>query len=288
MSSGHTSASPSSGTTPSSAHPAHLRRDQVLVTVAAVVWIVGTLFGTGLVGPTEGVSEQGDGLFSDSATLIAPHGPAFAIWSLIYLLLAGYVVWQWWAPGSRWAALTRLPGAAAIALNGIWLLVVFGDLVSLSVVVMLGIVGSLGWVLRASADLPAEGWAPTLLVSVTFGLYLGWICVATCANIASWLVGLGVPADGTDATIITVGVLLTVILVVAFLLSRTRQPAFRAALAAAVVWGLVWVSVGRFTGDLRSAEVGWAAGFAAVCVAGVWLVFQLPGARRRVDEGAHA
>lgn len=282
------SSRPTSSSTRSTDHPARLRRDQVLVSLAAVVWVVGTLFGTGLVGPTGGVNEQGDGLFSDSATLIAPHGPAFSIWSLIYLLLAGYVVWQWLAPRSRWAAVTRLPGAAAIALNGVWLLVVFVDLVTLSVLVMVGIVVSLGLVLRATADLPPEGWAPTLLVSVTFGLYLGWICVATCANIASWLVGLGVAvtADGTAATMITVGVLLAVILIVALLLSRTRDQVFRAALTAAVVWGLVWVSVGRFTGDLRSSEVGWAAGFTAVCVAGVWLVFQLPRGRRHRRAGA--
>ena len=268
--------------TSSCARPASLRRDQVLVTVAAVVWVVGTLFGTGLVGPTGGVNEQGDGLFSDSTTLIAPHGPAFSIWSVIYLLLAGYVVWQWLAPGSRWAAVTRLPAAASSALNGIWLLVVFADWVTVSVLVMAGIVVSLGLVLRATADLPSEGWAPTLLVSVTFGLYLGWICVATCANIASWLVGLGVPEDGEGPTAATVAVLFVVIGLVAFLLGRTRQLVFRTAVAAAVAWGVGWVAAGRFVGDLQNPVVGWAAAFTVLCVVGLWLVYLLPGRPREL------
>lgn len=253
------------------------------MTVAAVIWLTGNLFGTGLIGGDDGVSDQGGGLFTDATTLIAPDGPAFSIWSVIYVLIGAYVIWQWVAAGSRWAAVTRLPAAASIALNGIWLLVVFADWVLVSVLVILGIAVSLGFVLARTAGLPSEGWAPTVFVSVTFGLYLGWICVATCANIASWLVGLGVPEDGTGATMTTVVVLLVVVGLVAFLLSRTRQPVLATALAAAVVWGLSWVSYGRFTGDLVNTTIGYAAAFAALCVVGVWLVFLLPQRRSGPD-----
>lgn len=253
-----------------------VRRDQVIVTVAAVVWIVGTLIGTGLVGSTGGVEEQGEGLFTDSTTLIAPHGPAFSIWSAIYALLAAYVVWQWLprSAGSSWAARSRLPGAASLALNGIWLLVVFAGWVTVSVLVILGIAVSLGLVLARTADLPDEGWQPKVFVSVTFGLYLGWICVATCANIALWLVDLGVPTDGRVPTVLTLVVLLVVVGLVGFLLSRTSDRVFRAAFAAAVTWGVAWVAVGRFVGELRSDTVGYAAALAAVLVAalGVWAV----------------
>lgn len=97
----------------------HLARDRWIVTVAALVWIAGTLFGTGRIGG--GVAQQVDGLFSDAATLIAPDGPAFSIWSVIYLGLAGYVVWQWLPASSRsaWTRLSRLPAAASIALLAI-------------------------------------------------------------------------------------------------------------------------------------------------------------------------
>ena len=79
-----------------------------------MLWIVGTLIGTGLVGAGGGVEEQGDGLFSDTATLIAPDGPAFSIWSVIYLFLAAYVVWQWLprSDGSPWALRTQLPSSS--------------------------------------------------------------------------------------------------------------------------------------------------------------------------------
>jgi len=255
------------------------RTQQIVVTLAALVWIGGTLIGLGLVGGG-GVENQGGGLFSDSATLIAPQGPAFSIWSVIYLGLAGYVVWQWLpaVADSRWARVTRLPAAAAIALNGLWLLVVFAGWILVSVLVMIGIVLSLGLVLRRTAGLPRQGLGADIWVSATFGLYLGWICVATCANIASWLVGLGVPADTTLSTWLTVAVLATVVAIAAVLLGRTDQRLFQAGLAVAVVWGTAWVASGRLTGELRSDVVGVAAALTALVVLGlgVWSV-----ARRR-------
>lgn len=260
-----------------------LRRDRWLVTVAAVVWLGGTAVGTGLVGGG-GVAEQGEGLFSDSATLIAPHGPAFSIWSVIYVGLAGYAVWQWLpaSSGSRWARVTRVPAAASMALNGVWLLVVFAGWSWVSVVVMAGIVVSLGLVLRRTSGLPGEGWPAQVWVSVTFGLYLGWIAVATCANVAAALVGSGVEPASTSSVWITVAVLGVVVLVTLGLARRTDQPWFRAGLVAAVAWGTSWIAVGRFTGDLRSDVVAWAAVATAVLVLvpGIWLAATASSKRR--------
>ena len=252
--------------------PATLTRDRWWVTVAAVVWLGGSLFGTGLIGG--GVEQQGDGLFSDSATLIAPKGPAFSIWSVIYLGLAAYVVWQWLpsTARSRWAHRTRIPAGVAIALNGIWLLVVQADLIWLSVVVIAGIAASLGLVLRSTAGLPREGWAADLTVSATHGLYLGWICVATCANVALFLVDLGVPETGTTSELITAAVIAAVVGLSGWLLARSGHRVFAGGLAAAVVWGLAWVSAGRLTGAPESTTVGLAAAVAAVGVAALAVV----------------
>lgn len=244
-----------------------LTRDRVIVTVAALIWIAGTALGSGWFGGG-GVSEQGGGLFSDDATLIAPMGPAFSIWLVIYVGLIGYVVWQW-LPGSaesNWARRTRLPAAAAIALNGIWLAVVHAGWVGISVLVMLGLVVALGLVLRRTATLEPERWPAQVWIAATFGLYLGWICVATAANIASWLVGLGVAAASPLATGLTIAVLIAVLALTAFLLSRTRQPVFRAALSAAVAWGTAWAAAGRLAGDLLNRPVGITAGIIALVV----------------------
>lgn len=271
--------------------PRSLLFGRLLVTAGAAVWIVGTLVGMGLIGG-EGVAEQGEGLFSDSATLIAPHGPAFSIWPVIYVFLAGYIVWQWLPASahSRWAAATRMPAAASLALNGLWLLTVFAGWIGVSVLVMLGIVASLGWILRATARLPREGLLPDIAVGGTFGLYLGWICVATCANIASWLVALGVAADDGLATILTVAVLVVVVVLAAFLLLMARHRAFQAAFTAAVVWGTGWVVVGRLVGELINPAVAGAAAVAALAVAvlGVLHLIRFRGVTRAPSDPGSA
>lgn len=258
-------------------------RDRIIVTLAAVLWIGGTLLGFGVIGGTEGVQSQGSGLFSDSATLIAPHSPAFSIWSVVYIGLAAYVVWQWLST-SPWAQVTRLPAAAAIALNGLWLIVVWLDWVLVSVLVIAAIVVALGILLRRINGLERDSWASDVVVAVTFGLYLGWICVATCANIASWLVGLGVDEDSQSSRWITVAVLAVVTAIAGWLLSRSDQRLFQLGLAAAVVWGISWVSYGRFVGDLRSDLVGYAALVAALCVAALGVMAILRTGRRSVTE----
>ena len=262
-------------------HPTTLIRDRIVVTLAALVWIGGTLLGSGWFGGG-GVASQGDGLFSDAATLIAPKGPAFSIWSVIYIGLLGYVVWQW-LPGaakSEWARVSRIPAAIAIALNGVWLLVVFAGWVGVSVLVILGIAAALGILLHRTARLAREGWPVQVWVAVTFGLYLGWICVATCANIALWLVGLGVPTVSGTSVALTVVVLAVVVALVAFLLSRTHQPFYQAAIAAAVIWGTAWVSAGRFAGEPLNSTVGYAAAVAAAAVAVLGVVFVIRASRR--------
>ena len=69
------------------------RLRQVAVTVAEVCCVVGTLVGVGVIGTR--VAESSGGALAADATLIAPAGPAFAIWTPIYLGLAGFTVYQW-------------------------------------------------------------------------------------------------------------------------------------------------------------------------------------------------
>ena len=93
------------------------RLRQIIVTLAGLFCAVGTLVGTGVIGTP--VEQQSGGALSDTATLVAPAGPAFSIWSVIYAGLAAYVIWQW-APvvtASPRMRRIRLLSAASLALN---------------------------------------------------------------------------------------------------------------------------------------------------------------------------
>ena len=162
-----------------------------LVTASAVVMVIGTLAGFGLLGTR--VEESSGGALSSQATLVAPATTAFSIWSLIYLGLIAYVVWQWWARGNARAARISWLAALSMLLNAAWLLVTQVGWLWFSVVVIAAlalVLGLLLWRLTAvrsgaESGVRSGSAVGSLVVDGTFGLYLGWVSVATCANIAA-------------------------------------------------------------------------------------------------------
>ena len=83
-----------------------------------------------------------------------------------------------------------------------------------------------------------------LVIDGTFGLYLGWVSVAVCANVASALVDVGIASTGIGATVATVAVLALVgVLVGPF--APTARPARH---PGRHVWGLAWIAYQRSHG----------------------------------------
>ena len=244
---------------------------QWLVTGGAVFMIFGTLYGFGLIGTP--VEQSSGGSLSAEATLLAPAVRAFSIWSVIYIGLIGYVVWQW-LPANTASPRARRIGwlsALSMALNGLWLLVVQVGALWVSVAVILALAVTLGELMRRLGD-PGAGSAEKLLVDGTFGLYLGWVAVATLANITATLVASGVDPGGETAEYLAVAVLAAGAVLGAVLATVLGG---RIGVAAGLAWGLSWIAVGRLTGQPASDLAGVAAGIAAVVVvvaaALVWL-----------------
>jgi len=243
------------------------RTRQVVVTLAEVFCIVGTLVGVGVIGTR--VEESSGGALAADATLLAPLGPAFSIWSVIYAGLAAYTVWQW-LPASTADPRARRTGwlaAASMVLNAAWLLVTQQGWLWASVVVILGLVGVLGVLVQRLADLgPAPSLVQRVVVDGTFGLYLGWVAVATCANITATLVADGVEPSATSGALVAAAVIAVVVAVAAVVVARTGP---RWTFAAAAAWGLAWIAVGRLTDEPASTLVGVVAALAAVAVLGI-------------------
>lgn len=242
---------------------------RLTVTLAAVACALGTAMGLGLIG--ERVAESSGGALAADATLIAPAGPAFSIWSVIYLGLLGYLIWQW-LPGNATAPRARATGwwaSASMVLNGGWLLVTQLDWLWLSVAVIIALALVLKVVATRLSRTPSGGVADRILLDGTFGLYLGWVAVAVCANIAATLVEFGAPATGTGPEVVTAAVLLTV-LSLGWWYSARFATAVRWPIAAAMAWGLIWVGYGRLAPDLDPTS-GLVGGFAIAVAAGVLL-----------------
>lgn len=248
-------------------NPAHLTRNdqvrRVVVVLAEIFCVVGTLVGVGVLGTD--VSQTSGGALSADATLIAPATTAFVIWTPIYVGLFVYTVWQF-LPKNATTERVRSTGwlaAVSMVLNAAWLLVTQQGWIWVSVVVILALAVTLGVLIQRLCRERAGSTVEKIFVDGTFGLYLGWVAVAACANVTAAFVDgdvdLGSAGNQVAAVVV---VLVAAALGVVF----TARFGGRWSVAAAMAWGLSWIAVGRLTDEPKSAATAIAAVVAAVIV----------------------
>jgi hypothetical protein len=236
---------------------------QVGVLALALLATVGATVGSGAFGGTP-IAEAADGALSASATPVAPGSPAFGIWSVIYAGLLGYAVWQA-LPAQRTDPRQRRTGwlaALSMLLNAAWIGVVQLGLLWLSVLVIAALLVVLVRIVLLSS--PPRSWVEALLVDGTFGAYLGWVTIATLANVAAALAASGVGGLGLGATGWSV-VLLAAAAVIGVGYALVLR---RLAVCLALAWGLAWVAVARWTGEPRDGAVAVTAAVAALVTLG--------------------
>jgi len=250
----------------------HQRSDvvrQVSVISATVFMLIAAVVGVGLFGGTP-VQDLQDGALGADATVLAPATPAFQIWSVIYLGLIAYAVWQA-LPSQRSRERQRALGwwvALTAVLNGLWLLAAQFTILPLTVLAIVLLLAALCVLLVRTARYPRETrWDAVLLDGVT-GLHLGWVALATVANTTAWLSRALPESVGDAAETWGVIVLVAVVLIgaaLAWIGSRITPPL-------AMAWGLTWIAVGRLAGEPASTVVGYAAIGAAAVIVVVMLV----------------
>jgi hypothetical protein len=251
---------------------------QILVISAASFMIIAALVGTGALGGTP-VQELQDGALDSDATYLAPASSAFSIWSAIYLGLIAYTVWQAF-PSQRADERQRALGywiALTMVLNGVWLVVAQFLSLILTVVAIVVLLIVLAITLRkAVVSWPPRGWVDRILIDGVTGLHLGWVTLATIANLTAWLTQNGQPEWEDNAHLLGVLVLVAVA-VIGVAISWATQ---RLAPALALSWGLSWLAVGRLTGQPESEPIGYTATAVAVVVLVAGIAFTVRGLRR--------
>ena len=191
-------------------------------------------------------------------TRVTPAGYAFSIWSVLYLWLIGFAVAQLaatrltpWVHGIGWWFV------ASCGFNVAWLFAWHHGRLAVSLAMMLGLLTTLALIqarldaVRArSADTGLARWA----IRYPLGAYLGWIIVATVANVAIVLRWLG--WDGVFPNPPAWAVLLIAVACVlgCFVGLRLRN----GAVPVVVAWGLVAIAVEQ-SGFPWIRGAGWAA-----------------------------
>ncbi|GAA1860777.1 TspO/MBR family protein [Microbacterium koreense] len=237
---------------------------QIGVLSATSFMIIAALVGGGAFGGTP-VQDLQDGALAEDGSVLAPAGPAFSIWSVIYVLLVGYAVWQA-LPGQRARSRQRALGwwiALSAVLNGCWLLLAQFTTLPLTVAGIVALLLVLCIAFQRTVAIPAEGLLDSLLIDGSTGLHLGWVSLATVANTSAWLTATG-PSEWADAATVLGVTVLIVVGIIAVILAWASG--WHIAPALALTWGLSWLAVGRLTGEPSDVAIGTTAIVIAVVV----------------------
>jgi len=202
------------------------------------------------------INNRSTGAISNAyPNLFAPAGLTFSIWGLIYLMLAGYVLYQFISFGKD--SIKKKEGllnkinilfiATSIA-NISWIFAWHYDFIGLSVIIM----AVLLILLIKIADIIRDGQLKSyeqLFISIPFSIYFGWITVAAIANITVFLVSLGWNGFGIADFIWTSIILLIGALIGILRMRKDKNIAYGLVLIWAYLGILLkHVSVGGFAG----------------------------------------
>ncbi|WP_293951791.1 TspO/MBR family protein [uncultured Corynebacterium sp.] len=220
-----------------------------IITLIGTAFAIFTAFlGSGAIRGTP-IAEAAGGALSADATPLAPAGAAFGIWSVIYAGLAGYAIWQLFPAARRSPRQKHLrPWALlSVILNAVWIWTVQFDQLWASVLVITVLLAVLIRIMYILGEPRTGGWPDLILTEATFGLYFGWVLVATFANIFAFLADSGLDMF-TDIAVGVGGIVLAGLIGVV----TAIVDGGRIAPALATSWGLAWIAVGRTTGSYES------------------------------------
>lgn len=178
------------------------------------------------------------------SNLFTPAGFTFSIWSVIYLGLAAFTVYQFLPSQSREPRAQRVAVLFIVSclLNLSWLLAWHYLWIGTSVVLMVLLLLTLIMIyIQVTRRVNERTVAYRLMVALPFRLYLGWISVATIANISAYLTAAGWDG-GPFGEVAWALIMLAATVVLGLLALWTRRDRFYALV---LVWGLAGIAAGQ-------------------------------------------
>jgi hypothetical protein len=198
---------------------------------------------------TVGINGRLTGELSDRLpNLFVPAGLTFSIWGVIYLLLLLFTIAQ--ARGLFSAGHVCPDGTQRIgwlfflssAANIAWLLLWHHELVGGSLLAMVAILAFLLAIyVKLGTGRTRSNAAERWFFRVPFSVYLGWITVATMANVTAFLVKIGWNGFGLPPQVWAIVLTIVAALIAIAVLAARRDAAF----GLVVLWALGGIAIKR-------------------------------------------
>lgn len=249
---------------------------QTANTLAVIATIVMNILASAL--PLNG---QTTGAISDRfQVFFVPAGYVFSIWGVIYLGLIAYSVYQSRPAQRENVRLRAIDGAFVLScvFNVAWLFFWHYEQFVLTVPVMLALLGCLIYIyLRLGIGQTAISAGERWFVHLPFSIYLGWITVATIANITATLDSVRWDGWGVSPELWTVIMLGAGVIIAALMAASRRDVAYLLVL----IWAYVGIAV-KQANALLVANGAWvsAALIAVAVAAAFWLSRRGPAPAR--------
>ncbi len=210
--------------------------------------------------------------------LFVPAGLTFAIWGLIYLLLGIWATWQLVAVLQGNEAWTGAATAvswwfviSSLANIG-WILAWHYGRYPLSLVLMLVIAVSLIKIyLRIDIGQSGNSASNLWMVKIPFSVYLGWITVATVANVTAVLVHLKWNGFGLSETLWAIVVIAVAAIITILILLTKRDFSF----SLVILWAFMGIVLARLEGPNPDRAVAISTIVAGSCVVVTGIIMAL-------------
>ncbi|MGD0451653.1 MAG: tryptophan-rich sensory protein [Candidatus Bathyarchaeia archaeon] len=208
-----------------------------------IVAFVAVVIVNGLAGATSVIGGRNTAQVSNSfPTLITPAGYVFSIWGIIYILLGVFVVYQA-LPSQQGKSFQSKIGwlfVLSCIANVVWLFLWQFEFLTVTVPVMFLLLASLILIyVRVGIGKTNAPPREKLAVYVPFSVYLGWITVASIANVATTLVSLNWAGFGLNAQIWAALIVVLVLIITALVIATRRDIAY----ALVIIWALVGIGL---------------------------------------------
>lgn len=197
--------------------------DSVVLRWGNIVVFALTVLVNSLAGSTTIIGGKYTAQISDaSPTLITPAGYVFSIWGIIYILMGVFVIFQALPSQQGKGYLKRISWLFALSglINIVWLFFWQFEYLSVSVVLMFLLLATLILIyLRLGVGKSRVTLSERLAVHLPFSVYLGWITIASIANVAATLVsfnwdGFGISPDTWATVVVAVALIITVLMLI--------------------------------------------------------------------------
>ncbi len=207
---------------------------KIVVALSVVVTIVINLLANII--PYNGVTTAE---VSDSfSVFFVPAGYVFSIWGVIYLGLIAFAIYQL---RNNYKVFKEISWYVVLAglLNSLWIILWHYNFIPSTLPIMLALLLVLIKIYTSIYSLKSTTRNFNIFVKIPFSIYLGWITVATVANVTVFLNYFGIESLVLSGSVWSALLIVVAMLLAIYAMYKSRDYAY----ALVIVWASVGIAV---------------------------------------------